>query len=68
MHCGNLSNLFEVLSLKQPLPWSLGKNIGSWLLEVKHSFTCRVKGLGCKEAVVLCRWESEIKRRVYQVS
>ena len=24
-------------------------------------------GLGCKEAVALCWWESEIKKRVYQV-
>ena len=28
--------------------------------EVKHSFTCRVKGLGCKEAVVLCWWERDL--------
>ena len=65
MHYSDWSNLFEVLSLKQPTH-CLGhwvKNIGSWILEVKHSFTCRVKGLGCKEAVVLCRWESEIKKR-----
>ena len=60
------------MSKKQPVR-CLGhrvKNIGSWLVEVpvKHSFTCRVKGLGCKEAVVLCRRESEIKKRVYEVT
>ena len=67
MHCSDWSNLFEVFSLQQPT-CCLGHWVDSWLLEVKHSFTCRVKGLGCKEAVVLCRWESEIKKRVNQVS
>ena len=54
-----MSNLFEVFSLKQPAH-CLGhwvEDIGSWLLE-----ECRVKGLGCKEAVMLCWWESEIKK------
>ena len=30
-------------------------HVGSW-------------GLACKEAVLLCQWGSEIKKRVYQLS
>ena len=49
--------------LKQPVVIGLRLLVNSWLLEVKHSFTCWIKGLDCKEAVVLCRWENEIKKR-----
>ena len=55
-----------MFSLKQPLSWFVGKEY--WFVVDGSKAYFHIKGLVSKEAVVLCQWGSEIKRKVYQLS